>query len=78
MRESRIWRLLIVFALLAAALTIVAGCGGDDDEEATPRGDTATAPRDGGAIKVAIMTDCKDAFGLGYELDIGGAQAAIY
>ena len=79
MRESRIWRLLIVFALLAAALTIVAGCGGDDDEEATPRGDTtATAPRDGGAIKVAIMTDCKGAFGFGYELDIGGAQAAMY
>ena len=29
------------------------------------------------AIKVAIMTDCKGAFAFGYELDIGGAQAAF-
>ena len=29
-------------------------------------------------IRVAIMTDCKGAFGFGYELDIGGAQAAFY
>ncbi|MGI9110903.1 MAG: ABC transporter substrate-binding protein, partial [Gaiellaceae bacterium] len=28
-------------------------------------------------IRVAIMTDCKGAFGFGYELDIGGAQAAF-
>ena len=28
-------------------------------------------------IKVAIMTDCKGAFGFGYEPDIGGAQAAL-
>jgi branched-chain amino acid transport system substrate-binding protein len=28
-------------------------------------------------IKVAIMTDCKGAFGFAYELDIGGAQAAF-
>ena len=28
-------------------------------------------------VKVAIMTDCKGAFGFGYELDIGGAQAAF-
>jgi branched-chain amino acid transport system substrate-binding protein len=30
-----------------------------------------------GEIRVAIMTDCKGAFGFGYELDIGGAQAAL-
>ena len=30
-----------------------------------------------GEIKVAIMTDCKGAFAGGYELDIGGAQAAF-
>ena len=30
-----------------------------------------------GAIKVAIMTDCKGAFAFGYEEDIGGAQAAF-
>jgi branched-chain amino acid transport system substrate-binding protein len=28
-------------------------------------------------IRVAIMTDCKGAFGFGYEIDIGGAQAAL-
>ena len=30
-----------------------------------------------GEIRVAIMTDCKGAFGFGYEIDIGGAQAAL-
>jgi branched-chain amino acid transport system substrate-binding protein len=29
------------------------------------------------AVRVAIMTDCKGGFGFGYELDIGGAQAAF-
>jgi branched-chain amino acid transport system substrate-binding protein len=28
-------------------------------------------------VKVAIMSDCKGAFGFGYEPDIGGAQAAF-
>src|SRR5438270_3169745 len=30
-----------------------------------------------GVVRVAIMTDCKGAFGFGYEPDIGGAQAAL-
>ena len=30
-----------------------------------------------GVVRVAIMTDCKGAFGFGYEPDIGGAQAAF-
>jgi len=30
-----------------------------------------------GVVKVAIMTDCKLAFGFAYEPDIGGAQAAF-
>ncbi|MBA2476962.1 MAG: ABC transporter substrate-binding protein [Actinobacteria bacterium] len=30
-----------------------------------------------GEIRIAIMTDCKGAFGFGYEPDIGGAQAAL-
>src|SRR5688500_6559149 len=82
-RDTKRSRLLIVMTLLVAALTIVAaGCGGDDDDEAAPTttGETGTTPGgdQGGAIKVAIMTDCKGAFGFGYELDIGGAQAALY
>src|ERR1044071_1106977 len=28
-------------------------------------------------VKVAIMTDCKGAFAFGYDVDIGGAQAAF-
>ena len=34
----------------------------------------ASAPSE---VRVAIMTDCKGAFGFGYELDIGGAQACV-
>jgi branched-chain amino acid transport system substrate-binding protein len=34
-------------------------------------------PAQSGAVKVAIMTDCKGGFGFAYELDIGGAQAAF-
>src|SRR5437879_6620551 len=30
-----------------------------------------------GVVRVAIMTDCKGAFGFGYEPDIGGAEAAF-
>jgi branched-chain amino acid transport system substrate-binding protein len=37
----------------------------------------ALAKSSGGDIRLAIMTDCKGAFGFGYELDIGGAQAAF-
>lgn len=75
-----------LIALLLVAVLALAGtaCGGDDDEagegaETTPAdtgGDTGAASGD--AIKVAIMTDCEGAFGFGYELDIGGAQAALY
>jgi branched-chain amino acid transport system substrate-binding protein len=35
------------------------------------------APSQADEIRVAIMTDCKGAFGFGYELDIGGANAAL-
>ena len=34
-------------------------------------------PAQSDAVRVAIMTDCKGGFGFGYELDIGGAQAAF-
>jgi branched-chain amino acid transport system substrate-binding protein len=75
-----------LIALLLVAVLALAGtaCGGEDDEtgqgaETTPTdtgGDTGAVSGD--AIKVAIMTDCEGAFGFGYELDIGGAQAALY
>jgi branched-chain amino acid transport system substrate-binding protein len=75
-------RLLTAIALLVAVAMIAAACGGDD-EGATPtttadETSTGGGASGSGAIKVAIMTDCKGAFGFGYELDIGGAQAALY
>jgi branched-chain amino acid transport system substrate-binding protein len=35
------------------------------------------AARSASVIRLAIMTDCKGAFAGGYELDIGGAEAAL-
>ena len=59
-------KLLLPLAALAVAASIVsvafAATGGGGQRE----------------IRIAIMTDCKGAFGFGYELDIGGAQAALY
>ena len=63
MKNVRSWKLLLPLAALAAIATIwVSG------SSAAPQTHT---------IRVAIMTDCKGAFGFGYELDIGGAQAAF-
>jgi branched-chain amino acid transport system substrate-binding protein len=63
MKNVRSWKLLLPLAALAAIATIwVSG------SSAAPQAHT---------IRVAIMTDCKGAFGFGYELDIGGAQAAF-
>src|SRR5438128_8558302 len=38
---------------------------------------TSSAASKAKTIRVAIMTDCKGAFGFGYEPDIGGAEAAL-
>jgi branched-chain amino acid transport system substrate-binding protein len=67
MRKSRLrglrsWKALVPLAMLAAGLA-VAGA--------------SVASGKAGVVRVAIMTDCKGAFGFGYELDIGGAQAAF-
>jgi branched-chain amino acid transport system substrate-binding protein len=58
------WKLLLPLALLAVVSTVTAS------------GALAT-PAQSGAVRVAIMTDCKGGFGFAYELDIGGAQAAF-
>jgi branched-chain amino acid transport system substrate-binding protein len=75
-------RLIVLLLLVAAVALAGAACGGDDegDEAATtPAATDGGEPSGaGGAIKIAIMTDCEGAFGFGYELDIGGAQAAMY
>ena len=59
----RSWKSGVVLVALAAGLT-VAATGSFAASKAKP-------------VRVAIMTDCKGAFGFGYELDIGGAQAAF-
>ena len=58
------WKLGLPLALFAVAATIAAS------------GALATSAQSG-AVRIAIMTDCKGGFGFGYELDIGGAQAAL-
>ncbi len=62
--KLRSWKLGLPLAALAAAVAVV--------------GSVALASSgQSNEIRVAIMTDCKGAFGFGYEPDIGGAQAAF-
>jgi len=62
--KLRNWKL----SLPLAAVLVVAG------SIAASQSLASTAQNE---IRVAIMTDCKGAFGFGYEEDIGGAQAAF-
>jgi branched-chain amino acid transport system substrate-binding protein len=57
------WKLMLPVAALAVTAAAVTTA--------------AFARSTAGEIRVAIMTDCKGAFGFGYEPDIGGAQAAL-
>jgi branched-chain amino acid transport system substrate-binding protein len=64
MKRVRGWKLVLpLAALVAVGLISVSG--------------SLAASTQGQAVRVAIMTDCKGAFAFGYELDIGGAQAAF-
>ncbi len=58
----RSWKTGVILAATVAGLTVAA----------TTSFAASTKP-----VRVAIMTDCKGGFGFGYELDIGGAQAAF-
>src|SRR5918994_582314 len=60
--KLRSWKLLLPLAALVAAISITASIS-----SASPASE----------LRIAIMTDCKGAFGFGYEPDIGGAQAAF-
>jgi branched-chain amino acid transport system substrate-binding protein len=64
-RLKRRWKLLLPVGVIAIAAVAVVS--------------TALAASNAAAreVRVAIMTDCKGAFGFGYEPDIGGAQAAF-
>jgi branched-chain amino acid transport system substrate-binding protein len=57
------WKFALPLAALAAVVSIGASA-------------SIAAPKQK-VVKVAIMTDCKGAFGFGYEPDIGGAEAAF-
>jgi branched-chain amino acid transport system substrate-binding protein len=57
------WKLLLPLALVAFAGTYASS-------------GALGAPAQN-VVRLAIMTDCKGAFAFGYELDIGGAQAAF-
>ncbi len=60
--QGRIVRLLASVGLLVAAIAAITSA-------------SSAAPAN--AVRVAIMGDCKGAFGFAYELDIGGAQTAF-
>ena len=62
-KPSLRWKTLVPLALLAAGLSVAAS--------------SSFASNRAGVVRVAIMTDCKGAFGFGYEPDIGGAEAAF-
>jgi len=61
--KLRTWKSAAVLAVAAAAVAVGA-TGSLAASHAKP-------------VKLAIMTDCKGAFGFAYENDIGGAQAAL-
>lgn len=62
--KVRGWKLLLPLAALALAAAAVSSVALASSSQAK-------------TVRVAIMTDCKGAFGFGFELDIGGAQAAF-
>jgi branched-chain amino acid transport system substrate-binding protein len=62
-RLTRRWKLLLPLAVVAIAASAFVSTSG--------------ATSQAREVRVAIMTDCKGAFGFGYEPDIGGAQAAF-
>ena len=62
-RFTRHWKLLLPLGVLVVLASVVVS--------------TSFAASKAKVVKVAIMTDCKGAFGFGYEPDIGGAQAAL-
>jgi branched-chain amino acid transport system substrate-binding protein len=61
--KGRRRRLLLPLALVAVAAAAIAA--------------NSLAAGSASTIRLAIMSDCKGAFAGGYELDIGGAQAAL-
>ena len=57
-------RLLVAVGLIAVSIAAIAQA-------------SSAATEQGRSVRIAIFTDCKGAFAFGYELDIGGANAAF-
>src|SRR5437763_5162772 len=62
-KPSLRWKTLVPLALVAAGLSVAAS--------------SSFASNRACVVRVAMMTDCRGAFGFGYEPDIGGAEAAF-
>jgi branched-chain amino acid transport system substrate-binding protein len=62
-RITRHWKLLLPLGVLVILASVAVS--------------SSFAASKAKEVRVAIMTDCKGAFGFGYEPDIGGAQAAL-
>jgi branched-chain amino acid transport system substrate-binding protein len=63
--KLRGWKLALPLAAIVVGVSVITSVS------------LAASKANTGTIRVAIMTDCKGAFGFGYEPDIGGAQAAF-
>ncbi|HET8785912.1 MAG TPA: ABC transporter substrate-binding protein, partial [Candidatus Limnocylindrales bacterium] len=61
-RYVRAWRLVLPLAALALGTTLLA---------------TSALGASGGVVRVAVMTDCKGAFGGAYEVGAAGANIAL-
>ncbi len=62
-RITRHWKLLLPLGVVAIAASVVVS--------------TSVAASKAKEVRLAILTDCKGAFGFAYEPQIGGAQAAF-
>ena len=62
-KPSLRWKTLVPLAVIGVGISVLAS--------------SSFASNRAGVVRVAIMTDCKGAFGFGYEPDIGGAMAAF-
>ena len=59
----RRWKLVLPLAVLAAVTLTTTGA--------------LAGPQQAREVRIAVVSDCKGAFAFGYELDIGGANAAF-
>jgi branched-chain amino acid transport system substrate-binding protein len=78
--EDRRWARLLLAVVMALCLALtVAACGDDDDDEGDGGGDGGgqAAESKGGAIKLAVLSDCEGAFGAFFEPDIAGAHVPL-